>query len=131
MELEAHRSELTVRCHRMTGSFQDAEDLVQETLLRAWNARYRYDPTRASVRTWLYRIATNACLTALDGRARHPCRPGSAPPATTPARRSPPPPTCRGCNPSPTAGTTWTPGPSCASPGSPPSNCCPPGSAPC
>ena len=66
--LEAHRVELTGYCYRMLGSGFEAEDAVQETMLRAWRAHH--DPARGSVRTWLYAIATNICLDMLRSAQR-------------------------------------------------------------
>ena len=70
---EPHRRELQVHCYRMLGSFQDAEDALQDTLLAAWQGLGGFEG-RASIRTWLYRIATNRCLNARRSASRRPAR---------------------------------------------------------
>ena len=70
---EPHRRELQVHCYRMLGSFQDAEDVLQDTLLAAWQGLGGFEG-RASIRTWLYRIATNRCLNALRSASRRPAK---------------------------------------------------------
>ena len=79
---QGYRAELQMHCYRIVGSVQDAEDLVQETLLSAWRGLEGFEG-RASLRSWLYRIATNRCLNALRDRSRRP-QALPAPPVETP-----------------------------------------------
>src|SRR5512133_2052171 len=86
---DPYRRELQLHCYRILGSLQDAEDLVQETLLAAWRGLEAFEG-RASLRSWLYRIATNRCLNALRARARRPREVQAMEDSPAPARQAAP-----------------------------------------
>ena len=99
------RPELLAYCYRMLGSVHDAEDQLQETLIRAWRSYGKFEG-RSSLRTWLYRIATNSCLRALENRSRRPFRPALGAQPTRTGRLTRPRSRFRGSSPFPTCCST-------------------------
>src|SRR5277367_5504929 len=138
--VQGHSHELQVHCYRILGSLQDAEDALQETLVSAWRNLGEFGQ-RSSLRTWLYQIATNRCLSMLRADSR---RPRIAPRCPRPPCPNPPAPATPrpGWNPTPTScsttSSTSAPDPRPATrpprpspwPSSPPCNCCPHANAP-
>ena len=135
--VQPYRRELQVHCYRILGSVADAEDALQDTLLSAWQGLAGFEG-RASVRTWLYRVATSRCLDALRSASRRPSM------STTPPGPEPPEPTrlgrvlwlepypdvlLEGLRPAPRPDTR--PPKRSRWPSSPPCSCCRHGSAPC
>lgn len=82
-QFDLYRHELLTHCYRMMGSIQDAEDVVQEIYIRAWRGYSKFEG-RSSMRTWLYRIATNTCLTALEGQSKRALPSGLGAPSSDP-----------------------------------------------
>ena len=95
-----YQRELQLHCYRILGSLQDAEDQLQETLLSAWRGFETFEGC-ASLRSWLYRIATNRCLNALRDRSRRPQEASKMTLPPEPTRRHPPPPAPVAARPAP------------------------------
>ena len=136
---DPYRPELLAYCYRMLGSVHDAEDQLQEILIRAWRSYGQFEG-RASVRTWLYRIAANSCLRALENRGRRPLQAGLAARPTRTGRLTRPRPRSGGSSPSltccstrsrPTRPRSSRPVRTCGWPSSPPCSTCPAASARC